>query len=80
MHTQGLPLLVMCNKADVASAMQSHEVVNALGISELTGRDFRIQSCSAVRNQGVEVGGGLLAGWLLQIPCRALVSNPTGWD
>ena len=58
-----VPLLVLANKQDISTATPADDIVNKLSLHEITDREWRIQPCSASKNEGVNVGFD----WLLQI-------------
>mmetsp|Transcript_15311 Transcript_15311/g.42822 ORF Transcript_15311/g.42822 Transcript_15311/m.42822 type:complete len:186 (+) Transcript_15311:273-830(+) len=59
---QGLPLLVMANKMDLAAAMSKADVGQRLQLDGLQGRTWQIAECSAKTGEGVEEA----VKWILQ--------------
>ncbi|XP_046887926.1 ADP-ribosylation factor-like protein 4D [Hypomesus transpacificus] len=56
-ENQGVPVLVLANKQDLASALSVGEVEKVLAVQELNASTLRhVQSCSAVDGQGLQTG------------------------
>lgn len=56
-ENQGVPVLVLANKQDLASALSVSEVEKALAVHELNASTLHhVQSCSAVDGQGLQPG------------------------
>ena len=53
----GVPLLVFANKQDLLQAAPAAEVAEHLGLSQIRGRTWQIQACSALKGEGVQVSG-----------------------
>mmetsp|Transcript_11017 Transcript_11017/g.19090 ORF Transcript_11017/g.19090 Transcript_11017/m.19090 type:complete len:176 (+) Transcript_11017:57-584(+) len=53
---QGVPLLVLANKQDLAGAMRPAEMAQRLGLAQFKDREYAIRGCSAATNQGVAEG------------------------
>lgn len=49
---QKVPLLVYANKQDLDLAMEPDEVLEALKLTEIQGRMWNIQACSALTQNG----------------------------
>mmetsp|Transcript_62312 Transcript_62312/g.148774 ORF Transcript_62312/g.148774 Transcript_62312/m.148774 type:complete len:196 (-) Transcript_62312:144-731(-) len=70
------PLLVYANKQDLPEAMDSNEVAQRLGLTELRNRRWYVQSCTATTGEGLEEGIEWLASmlqkwtWFCQSPPR----------
>ena len=52
----GVPLLVLANKQDVGTATPADDIADKLSLSNITDRVWKIQPCSAWKNEGVKVG------------------------
>uniref|UniRef100_A0A8C7WCK9 ADP-ribosylation factor-like 4D n=1 Tax=Oncorhynchus mykiss TaxID=8022 RepID=A0A8C7WCK9_ONCMY len=56
-ENQGVPVVVLANKQDLASALSVNEVEKALAVHELNASTLHhVQSCSAVDGQGLQPG------------------------
>ncbi|KAK6329299.1 ADP-ribosylation factor-like protein 4D [Coregonus clupeaformis] len=56
-ENQGVPVLVLANKQDLASALSVSEVEKALAVHELNASTLHhVQSCSAVDGRGLQPG------------------------
>ncbi|XP_010864811.2 ADP-ribosylation factor-like protein 4D [Esox lucius] len=56
-ENQGVPVLVLANKQDLASALSLSEVEKVLAVHELsTSTQHHIQSCSALDGEGLQPG------------------------
>ncbi|XP_056324017.1 ADP-ribosylation factor 4-like [Danio aesculapii] len=55
-ETRGAVLLVLANKQDLPKAMPVHELTDRLGLHALTGRQWFVQSTSAVQGSGLYEG------------------------
>ncbi|PNH00634.1 ADP-ribosylation factor-like protein 3, partial [Tetrabaena socialis] len=53
---QKVPLLLLCNKADLAVAAAPAEVAQALHLPAAASRAFQLQACSALKGQGIKEG------------------------
>ena len=51
----GIPLLVLANKQDLASATNTNNISDCMQLVSLRGRNWQIQGCSAKNNEGIEV-------------------------
>ena len=53
----GVPLLVFCNKQDIASALKPEEISEQLGLAggEKT-RQWSVRGCCATQGEGLEAG------------------------
>ncbi|GLC43779.1 hypothetical protein PLESTB_000907100 [Pleodorina starrii] len=51
-----VPLLFLCNKMDLDTAAKPAEVAAALHLPTATSRGFQLQSCSALRDEGIKEG------------------------
>uniref|UniRef100_A0A7S0S3I3 ADP-ribosylation factor-like protein 6 n=1 Tax=Chlamydomonas leiostraca TaxID=1034604 RepID=A0A7S0S3I3_9CHLO len=58
---RGRPLLVLANKQDLPHATQPAQVAQLLGLTRITGREYTIRECSALKGTGVQEG----VSWLL---------------
>lgn len=54
----GASLLVFANKQDIGGAMTEGEIVEALGLEQMTSHAWHIVACSARSGNGLGVGGG----------------------
>lgn len=50
----GVPLLILANKQDLATAKQPDEITIELGLHEIRNRNWQIQGCSAVSKAGLD--------------------------
>ena len=50
----GVPLLILANKQDLATAKPPDEITIELGLHEIRNRNWQIQGCSAVSKQGLD--------------------------
>ena len=48
----GKPLLVFANKQDLDLALEAGEIMENLKLSEIEGRTWNIQACSAMTQEG----------------------------
>ena len=51
-----MPLLVFANKQDLEMALEAPEVMSTLELESITNRNWNIQACSAVSQQGLNEG------------------------
>ncbi|GMT07436.1 hypothetical protein PENTCL1PPCAC_29610, partial [Pristionchus entomophagus] len=51
---QGIPVLVLANKQDLLVAMKSHEIAEALQLTEMRTRSWTIHPVSAVTGEGLK--------------------------
>ncbi|GIL84537.1 hypothetical protein Vretimale_14402 [Volvox reticuliferus] len=51
-----VPILVFCNKMDLETAARPAEVAAALHLPSTSSRGFQLQSCSALRGDGIKEG------------------------
>ncbi|CAD6194950.1 unnamed protein product [Caenorhabditis auriculariae] len=51
-----VPVLVFANKQDLGTAARSDEISSRLRLTEIRDRNWHIQACSAVSNEGVPEG------------------------
>ena len=58
---EGVPMLVLANKQDIAGAMSEQEVRRELGMDRIVWRQWKVQGTSAVRGDGVAEGLDWLA-------------------
>ncbi|PAV89173.1 hypothetical protein WR25_06178 [Diploscapter pachys] len=52
----GVPVLVFANKQDLPLAARSSEISSRLKLTEIRDRNWHIQGCSAVTNEGIKEG------------------------
>ncbi|KAJ3009142.1 ADP-ribosylation factor protein 3 [Thoreauomyces humboldtii] len=52
----GVPVLVLANKQDLASALPGDEIATGLNLNAIRDRHWQIQPCSAKSGEGVEEG------------------------
>ena len=57
-----MPLLVFANKQDLEMALEDPEVMSTLELESITNRNWNIQACSAVSQQGLNEGMEWLIG------------------
>jgi ADP-ribosylation factor-like protein 3 len=50
----GVPLLILANKQDLATALQPDQITVDLGLHEIRNRNWQIQGCSAITKAGLE--------------------------
>jgi len=62
-----IPMLVLCNKMDLPQALQPHDIASSLLLSDYTSWDFRVQGCSALKNQGIQEGMSWMCGRLREL-------------
>ncbi|KAJ3345759.1 Arf GTPase arf1 [Entophlyctis luteolus] len=58
---RGAKLMVLANKQDLKNAMDAAEVSDALGLTDLRGRQWAIFRCSAITGEGLTEGLDWLA-------------------
>lgn len=58
-----IPLLVLANKQDLASPISESELISSLNLKSISGRQWKLQSCS------VKTGEGLVPGFEWLIKC-----------
>ena len=51
-----MPLLLFANKQDLISAAPASEIAEGLNLHTIRDRIWQIQACSAMTNEGIEVG------------------------
>ena len=51
----GTPVLIYANKQDLFNAAPSSEIAEGLNLHSIRDRQWQIQSCSAMTNEGVKV-------------------------
>lgn len=50
----GVPLLILANKQDLATAKRPDEITIELGLHEIRNRNWQIQGCSAISKSGLD--------------------------
>ena len=50
----GVPLLILANKQDLATALPPDEMTVTLGLHEIRNRNWQIQGCSAINKSGLQ--------------------------
>lgn len=50
-----IPLLVLANKQDLRSALDSSMIVDLMGLNRIKDRDWKIAECSVISNIGIFV-------------------------
>ncbi|XP_058038668.1 uncharacterized protein LOC131198185 [Ahaetulla prasina] len=50
---RGVPLMLLANKQDLPDARPSMEVAERMGVKKISGRNWRIQGCSAISGVGI---------------------------
>ena len=55
-NMNNVPMLVFANKQDITTACDAEEVVEELGLSDIKGREWNIQACSAISQEGLQDG------------------------
>ncbi|XP_070585792.1 uncharacterized protein [Erythrolamprus reginae] len=50
---RGVPLILLANKQDLPEARPSMEVAERMGMTKITGRNWRIQGCCALTGVGI---------------------------
>jgi len=50
------PILVFANKQDLINAARSDELIHGLSLEQIKDRDWQIQPCSALTNEGLTAG------------------------
>ncbi|KAJ1135692.1 hypothetical protein NDU88_002127 [Pleurodeles waltl] len=53
---RGVPLVVLANKQDLATAQSPSVLVEELGLQRLLGHDWHVQTCCATSGQGLAEG------------------------
>ena len=53
---QGIPLLVYCNKQDLAKARSISEICDKMGLNSIRNRAWYLQSCCATTGEGLYPG------------------------
>ncbi|TSK17914.1 ADP-ribosylation factor-like protein 11 [Bagarius yarrelli] len=53
-NMEDIPLMVLANKTDVPNAMELNEVCQKLDLASCTERVWEIQTCSALKGQGLQ--------------------------
>ena len=59
---KNIPVLAYGNKADLPSCLGPEEIIEKLEMNDITGRDWSLYSCSALKGTGVKDG----IKWLLE--------------
>jgi len=52
----GVPLLILANKQDLATAKNADEITVDLELHTIRNRNWQIQGCSAITQEGLEAG------------------------
>lgn len=52
----GIPVLILANKQDLATAMPADEITIELELHSIRNRDWHIQNCSALNGSGIDDG------------------------
>ena len=53
---KGVPVLAYGNKADLQNCLGPDEIIEKLNMNDITGRDWSIYACSALKGNGVKDG------------------------
>ena len=53
---KNIPVLIYANKADLETCLSADEIIDKLKLNDIIGRDWSIQSCSALTGEGVVDG------------------------
>ena len=53
---KNVPILAFGNKADLDNCLGPDEIIEKLGMNEITGRDWCLYACSALKGEGVQDG------------------------
>jgi len=53
---QDVPILIYANKQDLMNATRTEQLIDQMKLSHINDRDWQIQPCSAITNEGLSKG------------------------